>query len=125
VPGFSNSVDIDFAGIAGIGVFSLFLISFFIASKIDFFKTIYWFLSHVLMLNLGFLIALFNNIDHQPEHYAHHINNNFHSIQASIDNEFKDSDYYQKLVLAIHQIDYQKVHGKALLQVPKKIKSNL
>ena len=53
-------------------------------------------------------------------HYIHHIEDDFQSIQAKIDNEFKDSDYYQKFVLAIHQIDNKKVHGKALLQIPKK-----
>ena len=120
VLGFSNSIDINVVVITSIGVLIFFITSFFIASKSDFFKTIYWVLSHLLMFSFGFIIALVSKVENQPEHYMHHIDDDFHSIQAEIDDQFKDTDYYQKFVLAIHQIDHKEVHGKALLQIPKK-----
>ena len=120
VLGFSYSVDSKVAGITSIGVLAIFLVSFFIASKSDFFKTIYWFLSHILMFCIGFIASTFSLVENQKNHYIHYVEDDFQSIQAKIDNEFKDSDYYQKFVLAIHQIDNKKVHGKALLQIPQK-----
>lgn len=120
VLGFYLSVDSKVAVVIGFGVFTIFLISFFIASKNNFFKTIYWFSSHILMFCIGFGTSTFSLVENQENHYIHYVKDNYQSIQAEIDNEFKDSDYYQKFVLAIHQINDRKVHGKALLKIPQK-----
>ena len=125
VIGFSYSIDLEVATITGVVILVIFLVSFFIASKSDILKFIYWLVSHILMFCIGFLTALIDKVEHQPQHYIHHITNDFHSIQASVDDQFKDSDYYQKSVLAVHRIDNKKVHGKVLLQLPKENKINL
>ena len=101
-------------------VLILFFLSFFLSSKIDLCKVIFWFFSHFLTFCIGFQIAEWDKIIHQSDHYVHHIKEEYHSVEASIQNDFKDTDYYRKFLLSIHRVDDKEVTGKALLQIPKK-----
>lgn len=118
--GFALSVDQWTIRLALGVVLFVFILSFFLSSKSDISKVIFWVFSHLLLFCIGFQVAVWNKMDHQPDHYIHHIKGEHHSIRASIQNDYKDTDYYQKYLLSIHQMDDKEVAGKALLQIPKK-----
>ena len=118
--GFALSID-PLVSRSTIGiVLVIFFLSFFLSSKNDLSKVIFWLFSHLLMFCIGFQLAEWNKIDHQSDHYVHHIEEEYHSIRASIQDDFKDTDYYQKFLLSIHRVNDKEVTGKALLQIPKK-----
>ncbi|GAA4943701.1 ComEC/Rec2 family competence protein [Algibacter agarivorans] len=99
------------------------LLIFYLVAKKQFIKTI-WFgvFACGLMISIGILTTNVHNQKNVSNHYTHQLstkNDALKTITFRIREVLKPSNYYDKYVIDLLQVDDKKVTGKSLLNIPK------